>query len=142
MDVFVCGVSDKKRRLQLIELPTRHLAGCFEVPLKKKKSLAKTQAEKKKASPGDDGHGNPEIERLRKEVQDTKEMNRKLRDLLQVSLGFFVFTALTNVAVRPTTFFIFFRVPGAPRSVVGRREAQSLHGRAGVGETGQGGRPV
>lgn len=107
----------------------------------KKKSLVKTQAEKKKASPGDDGHGNPEIERLRKEVQDTKEMNRKLRDLLQVSLGFLVFTVLTNVAVRPTTFFCY-RVPGAPWSVVGRREAQSLHGRAGVGETGQGGRPV
>lgn len=141
MDVFVCGVFDKKQRLQLIQLRTRHLGGCFEVPLKKKTSLAKTQAEKKKASPGDDGHGNPEIERLRKEVQDTKEMNRKLRDLLQVSLGFFVFTVLTNVAVQPTKFF-FCPVPGAPWSVVGRREAQSLHGRAGVGETGQGGRPV
>lgn len=55
------------------------------MPLKQK-SLAKTQAEKKKAGSGDDGHGNPEIERLRKEVQDTKEINRKLRDLLQVSL--------------------------------------------------------
>lgn len=42
------------------------------------------QAEKKKAGPGDDSHGNPEIERLRKEVQDTKEINRKLRELLQV----------------------------------------------------------
>lgn len=42
------------------------------------------QMEKKKASTGDDGHGNPEIERLRKEVQDTKEINKKLRELLQV----------------------------------------------------------
>lgn len=42
------------------------------------------QAEKKKAGPGDDCHGNPEIDRLRKEVQDTKEINKKLRDLLQV----------------------------------------------------------
>lgn len=42
------------------------------------------QVEKKKAGPGDDSHGNPEIERLRKEVQDTKEINRKLRELVQV----------------------------------------------------------
>lgn len=42
------------------------------------------QAEKKKAGPGDDCHGNPEIDRLRKEVQDTMEINKKLRDLLQV----------------------------------------------------------
>lgn len=45
------------------------------------------QAEKKKAAPGDDSHGNPEIERLRKEVQDTKEINKKLRELLQVFWG-------------------------------------------------------
>lgn len=44
------------------------------------------QAEKKNAGPGDDSHGNPEIERLRKEVQDTKEINRKLRELVQVLL--------------------------------------------------------
>lgn len=43
------------------------------------------QAEKKKAAQGDDGHGNPEIDRLRKEVQDTKEINKKLRELLQVT---------------------------------------------------------
>uniref|UniRef100_A0A8C6K7N5 Family with sequence similarity 184 member B n=1 Tax=Nothobranchius furzeri TaxID=105023 RepID=A0A8C6K7N5_NOTFU len=42
-----------------------------------------TQVEKKKAGQGDDCHGNPEIDRLRKEVQDTKEINKKLRDLLQ-----------------------------------------------------------
>lgn len=42
------------------------------------------QAEKKKAAQGDDSHGNPEIERLRKEVQDTKQINKKLRELLQV----------------------------------------------------------
>ena len=42
------------------------------------------QLEKKKAGQGDDCHGNPEIDRLRKEVQDTKEINKKLRDLLQV----------------------------------------------------------
>lgn len=45
------------------------------------------QAEKKAAAAaaqGDDGHGNPEIDRLRQEVQDTKEINRKLRELLQV----------------------------------------------------------
>lgn len=42
------------------------------------------QAEKKKEGPGDDCHGNPEIDRLRKEVQETKEINKKLRDLLQV----------------------------------------------------------
>lgn len=46
--------------------------------------LAKIQAEKKKAGPGDDSHGNPEIDRLRKEVQETKEINKKLRELLQV----------------------------------------------------------
>lgn len=46
--------------------------------------LSKMQAEKKKAGSGDDCHGNPEIDRLRKEVQDTKEINKKLRDLLQV----------------------------------------------------------
>ena len=45
------------------------------------------QAEKKKAGAGDDGHGNPEIDRLRKEVQDTKEINKKLRELLQVFFG-------------------------------------------------------
>lgn len=43
------------------------------------------QAEKKKEGKGDDCHGNPEIDRLRKEVQDTKEINKKLRDLLQVN---------------------------------------------------------
>lgn len=43
------------------------------------------QAEKKKVAQGDDGHGNPEIDRLRKEVQDTKEINKKLRELLQVT---------------------------------------------------------
>lgn len=42
------------------------------------------QAEKKAAAQADDGHGNPEIDRLRQEVQDTKEINRKLRELLQV----------------------------------------------------------
>ncbi|CAN9510406.1 unnamed protein product [Ophioblennius macclurei] len=42
-----------------------------------------SQAEKKKTGQGDDCHGNPEIDRLRKEVQDTKEINKKLRDLLQ-----------------------------------------------------------
>lgn len=42
------------------------------------------QAEKKKAGQGDDCHVNPEIDRLRKEVQDTKEINKKLRELLQV----------------------------------------------------------
>ncbi|XP_065815331.1 protein FAM184B isoform X1 [Labrus bergylta] len=41
------------------------------------------QDEKKKACSGDDCHGNPEIDRLRKEVQDTKEINKKLRELLQ-----------------------------------------------------------
>ncbi|XP_028301517.1 protein FAM184B [Gouania willdenowi] len=42
-----------------------------------------TQAEKKKAGQGDDGHGNPEIDRLRDEVQETKEINKKLRELLK-----------------------------------------------------------
>lgn len=42
------------------------------------------QAEIKKTDQEDDCHGNPEIDRLRKEVQDTKEINRKLRELLQV----------------------------------------------------------
>ncbi|XP_030207059.1 protein FAM184B isoform X1 [Gadus morhua] len=41
------------------------------------------QAEKKRAGLGDDCHGNPEIDRLRKEVQDTKDINKKLRDQLQ-----------------------------------------------------------
>lgn len=85
MAACVCGIFNKKQRLQLIQLRTRHLEACFDLPLKKIESLALTQAEKKKAGAGDDGHGNPEIERLRKEVQDTKEINRKLRDLLQVS---------------------------------------------------------
>lgn len=52
------------------------------------------QAEKKKAAQGDDSHGNPEIERLRKEVQDTKQINKKLRELLQVFWRF-VFALLT-----------------------------------------------
>lgn len=52
------------------------------------------QAEKKKAAQGDDSHGNPEIERLRKEVQDTKEINKKLRELLQV-FGEFLFALFT-----------------------------------------------
>lgn len=42
-----------------------------------------SQVEKKNSGSGDDCHGNPEIDRLRKEVQDTKEINKKLRDLLQ-----------------------------------------------------------
>ncbi|XP_008315150.1 protein FAM184B isoform X2 [Cynoglossus semilaevis] len=42
-----------------------------------------TQEEQKKEGQNDDSHGNPEIDRLRKEVQDTKEINKKLRDLLQ-----------------------------------------------------------
>ncbi|KAG7485047.1 hypothetical protein JOB18_002123 [Solea senegalensis] len=42
-----------------------------------------TEEEKKKAGQGDDCHGNPEIDRLRQEVQDTKEINKKLRELLQ-----------------------------------------------------------
>ena len=33
---------------------------------------------------GDDCHGNPEIDRLRKEVQETMEMNKRLREQLQV----------------------------------------------------------
>lgn len=41
------------------------------------------QMEKKKAGSGDDCHVNPEIDKLRKEVQDTKEINKKLRELLQ-----------------------------------------------------------
>ncbi|KAK0151557.1 Protein FAM184B [Merluccius polli] len=41
------------------------------------------QAEKKRAGLGEDCHGNPEIDRLRKEVQDTKDINKKLRDQLQ-----------------------------------------------------------
>ncbi|XP_034394277.1 protein FAM184B [Cyclopterus lumpus] len=45
--------------------------------------LQSQQAEKAKEGPGDDCHGNPEIDRLRKEVQDTKEINKKLKDLLQ-----------------------------------------------------------
>uniref|UniRef100_A0A3Q2T0Q3 Family with sequence similarity 184 member B n=1 Tax=Fundulus heteroclitus TaxID=8078 RepID=A0A3Q2T0Q3_FUNHE len=44
---------------------------------------AQTQAEKKTAGQGDDGHANPEIDKLKKEVQDTKEINKKLRELLQ-----------------------------------------------------------
>lgn len=78
------------------------------------KSLALTQAEKKKAGAGDDGHGNPEIERLRKEVQDTKEINRKLRDLLQV------FSQFHSVVKSCIATSIHGHVPGAPRSVVGR----------------------
>ncbi|XP_068606864.1 protein FAM184B isoform X2 [Brachionichthys hirsutus] len=54
-----------------------------EQELQTQVSELQSQAEKKKAGPGDDGHGNPEIDRLRKEVQDTKEINRKLRELLQ-----------------------------------------------------------
>nr|XP_046269806.1 protein FAM184B isoform X2 [Scatophagus argus] len=46
-------------------------------------SAAQSKVDKKKAGPGDDNHGNPEIERLRTEVQETKEINRKLRELLQ-----------------------------------------------------------
>ncbi|XP_053713626.1 trichohyalin-like isoform X1 [Synchiropus splendidus] len=42
--------------------------------------LAELQEEKKK---GDGYHGNPEIDRLKREVQETKEINKKLKDLLQ-----------------------------------------------------------
>lgn len=41
------------------------------------------EAEKKTAGQ-DDSHANPEIDKLRMEVQDTKEINKKLRELLQV----------------------------------------------------------
>ncbi|MED6295381.1 hypothetical protein CHARACLAT_031296, partial [Characodon lateralis] len=44
---------------------------------------AQMQAEKKTAGREDDSHANPEIDKLRKEVQDTKEINKKLRELLQ-----------------------------------------------------------
>ena len=54
------------------------------------------QAEKKKAGSGDDGHVNPEIERLRKEVQDTKEINKKMRELLQVFLKINPFVSVMN----------------------------------------------
>lgn len=47
-------------------------------------NFSRMQVEKKKACQGDDCHGNPEIDRLRKEVQETKEINKKLRELLQV----------------------------------------------------------
>lgn len=46
MDVFVRGVLDKKQRLQLIQLRTRHLGGCFEVPQKKKISRQNAGGEK------------------------------------------------------------------------------------------------
>ncbi|KAK1886040.1 Protein FAM184B [Dissostichus eleginoides] len=46
-------------------------------------SELKSKAEQEKECPGENCHGNPEIDRLRKEVQDTKEINKKLRDLLQ-----------------------------------------------------------
>ncbi|KAM3865451.1 LOW QUALITY PROTEIN: protein FAM184B [Diretmus argenteus] len=42
-----------------------------------------SQAEKKRTGLVDDCHGNPEIDRLRKEVQDTKEINKKMREQLQ-----------------------------------------------------------
>ncbi|XP_071779377.2 LOW QUALITY PROTEIN: protein FAM184B [Centroberyx gerrardi] len=42
-----------------------------------------SQADKKRAGLGDDCHGNPEIDRLRKEVQETKEINKKMREQLQ-----------------------------------------------------------
>lgn len=54
------------------------------------------QAEKKKAGSGDDGHVNPEIERLRKEVQDTKEINKKMRELLQVFSKINPFASVMN----------------------------------------------
>lgn len=47
-------------------------------------NLSPTQAEKKKAGQGDDSHCNPEIDKLKKEVQETKEINKKLKELLQV----------------------------------------------------------
>lgn len=62
---------------------------------------SQTQAEKTKAGSGDDGHGNPEIDRLRKEVQDTKEINKKLRELLQV----------IQQHSRLCFFFSFFFIP-------------------------------
>ncbi|KAK9540185.1 hypothetical protein VZT92_002654 [Zoarces viviparus] len=45
--------------------------------------LQSQEGEKTKEGPGDGCHGNPEIDRLRKEVQDTKEINKKLKDLLK-----------------------------------------------------------
>ncbi|KAM6964870.1 LOW QUALITY PROTEIN: uncharacterized protein FYW47_007199 [Aplochiton taeniatus] len=42
-----------------------------------------TKVDRKRSSLEEDCHGNPEIERLRKEVQETMEMNKKLREQLQ-----------------------------------------------------------
>ncbi|XP_054635022.1 protein FAM184B isoform X2 [Dunckerocampus dactyliophorus] len=45
--------------------------------------LDEMQTEKKKESPENDSRGNPEVDKLRKEVQETKELNKKLRERLQ-----------------------------------------------------------
>lgn len=71
------------------------------------------QAEKKKAGPGDDSHGNPEIERLRKEVQDTKEINRKLRELVQV----FLKTCILVVVINRQAAFIYLSMQRVHSSV-------------------------
>ncbi|XP_057699500.1 protein FAM184B isoform X5 [Corythoichthys intestinalis] len=45
--------------------------------------LDELQAETKKGASEDESHGNLEINKLRKEVQETKEINMKLRELLE-----------------------------------------------------------
>ncbi|XP_077460794.1 protein FAM184B isoform X2 [Stigmatopora argus] len=45
--------------------------------------LDELQSETKKEDSGDESHGNREIDKLKKEVQETKEINKKLRELLE-----------------------------------------------------------
>lgn len=140
MDVFVCGVLDKKQRLQLIQLRTRHLGGCFEVPLKKisrqnaggeeesePRGRRPRQPRNREAAEGGPGHQG-----------DEQEAQRSVAGIERL----FCFYSVNKMLQSNQQNFFFCPVPGTPWSVVGRREAQSLHGRAGVGETGQGGRPV
>lgn len=70
-----------KQKLLIVKSSSPNCTGSLSTPFT---DLSPVQAEKKKAAQGDDSHGNPEIERLRKEVQDTKQINKKLRELLQV----------------------------------------------------------
>ncbi|XP_061627156.1 protein FAM184B isoform X2 [Phyllopteryx taeniolatus] len=49
----------------------------------RERELHARMAELQEEEPEDDSHGNLEIDKLRKEVEETKEINKKLRELLQ-----------------------------------------------------------
>lgn len=64
-----------------------------------------TQTEANKEAPEGDSHGNLELDKLRKEVLETKEINKKLRELLQVlCAASYQYTTCKRLPVFPTFF--------------------------------------